>query len=131
MDAGCTPSGVFAAHPADQISDLTGNDRSSGLAPPHFPGPEEAKAGAMPGNHRFRFDDSQGRAPVAPDAGQPGPQHTVQWSQLGALAGGTLKHADLVSEGEVLQLQGSPRTQDRRQSGKECRKKNEHRQREL
>jgi hypothetical protein len=40
------------------------------------------------------------------------------------------QHADLVPQSQVLQLQGSARTQDRRQSGKQCRKKIEHRERE-
>ena len=39
------------------------------------------------------------------------------------LSGGTAKHADLVPEGQVLQLKGSARTEDRGQGGKECRKK--------
>ena len=30
MDAGCSPKGILAAHPADQISYLTRNDGSSG-----------------------------------------------------------------------------------------------------
>src|SRR5215472_17525471 len=56
VDAGCTPTGILPAHLADQISDLAGNERSSGLAPSHLRGPEPAKAGAMPGNDGFEFD---------------------------------------------------------------------------
>ena len=44
VDAGCTPTGILSAHLADQISDLAGNDRLSGLAVPHLPGPERANA---------------------------------------------------------------------------------------
>ena len=65
-DAGCTPSGVLPAHLADQISDLARNDRSSRLAVPHLPGPEQAKAGMMPGKDRFWLDD--GSAPRASHA---------------------------------------------------------------
>src|SRR5271155_5250097 len=53
VDAGCTPTGILLAHLADQISDLAGNDGSSGLPAPHLPGPEQTKAGAMPGYDRF------------------------------------------------------------------------------
>src|SRR5437588_2383064 len=107
VDAGCTPTRILAAHLADQISDLTGNDGSYGLAPEHLPRHEQDKTGAKPGNHRFGFDDSQGRAPVAPDGEQPDPQQTVQRSQPGPLSHGTLQHADLVPQGQVLQLKGS------------------------
>jgi hypothetical protein len=73
VDAGCTPTGIFPAHPADQISDLTGDDRSSGSAAPHLPGPKQAKPFAMPGHDRCGLDDGQRRAPVAPNPGQPDP----------------------------------------------------------
>jgi|SRR5215469_875273 len=43
-----------------------------------------------------------------------------------AFCSGPLKHADLVPQGQVLEVQGSTRTQDRRQDGKKCRKKNKH-----
>src|SRR5262249_4749816 len=66
VDAGCTPTGILPAHLADQISDLAGNERSSAFAPSHLPGPEQAKAGAMPGHDGFGFDDRQRRAPAAP-----------------------------------------------------------------
>jgi hypothetical protein len=49
VDAGCTPTSILPAHLADQISDLAQNERSAGLAAPHLPGPEQAKAGTMPG----------------------------------------------------------------------------------
>jgi len=77
VDAGCSPSGVLPAHLADQLSDLARNDRSSRLAVPHLPSPEQAKAGTMPGKERFGFDDGQRRAPVMPEAGQADPQQAV------------------------------------------------------
>jgi hypothetical protein len=48
VDPWCTPTGILSAHLADQISGLTGNDRSSRLAVPYLPGPENTKALAMP-----------------------------------------------------------------------------------
>src|ERR1700694_5908088 len=68
MDAGCTPSGVFAAHPADQVADFAGKRGSSRLAPPNPPRPEETEPPAMPGNDRLGLNDGQRRAPVAPNA---------------------------------------------------------------
>ena len=82
VDAGCTPTGILPTHLADQISDLARNDRSSGLAVPHLPGPEQTKAGTMPGHDRFWPDDGQRRAPVAPEAGQTDPQHAVHWRSI-------------------------------------------------
>jgi hypothetical protein len=73
MDAGCTPNGILPAHLADQIADLTRNDRSSRLAAPQLPGPEQSKAGAMPSYDRLWLDDCQGRAPVAPETGETDP----------------------------------------------------------
>ena len=59
MNAGCTPSGILPAHLADEILDLARNDRSSRLAAPHLPSPEQSKAGTMPGHDRFWLDDGQ------------------------------------------------------------------------
>ena len=73
VDSWCTPRRILSAHLADQISHLTGNDRSSRLAVPYLPGPEKTKALAMSSHDRFGPDDGQRRAPAAPDAGQPDP----------------------------------------------------------
>src|SRR6516225_9351754 len=77
VDAGCTPSGVLAAHPADQIADFTGKRGSSRPAPPNLPRPEQTKAPAVPGNDRLGLNDSQRRAPVAPNGRQARPQQAV------------------------------------------------------
>src|SRR5882762_11905658 len=69
VDARSTPTGILPAHPADQISDFARNGGSSGLASPHLPGPEQAKAGTMPGYDCFWLDDGQRRAPVTPEVG--------------------------------------------------------------
>src|SRR6516164_4771410 len=71
------PSGILLAHLADQISDLARNEMTSGLAAPHFPGPEEAKPDAMPSYDGFRPDDGQRCAPVAPEAGETDPEEAV------------------------------------------------------
>src|SRR5216683_2034061 len=102
------------------------NDRSSELAMPHLPCPEQAKAGTMPGEDRFGLDDGQRRAPVTPDARQPDPQQSIPGCQFRALPRRPLKHADLVAQSQVLQLESSARTEDRGQSGEEYRERNEH-----
>jgi hypothetical protein len=107
VDAECTPTRILAAHSADEMSDLAGNCGSSRLAKSDFPSPEETKALAMPGNDGLGLNDSQRGAPVAPDGEQPDPQQTVQRSQLGPLSHGTLQHADLVPQGQILELEGS------------------------
>jgi len=94
VDAGCTASGVLPAHLADQLSDLARNDRSSRLAVPHLPGPEQAKAGTMPGKDCFGFDDGQCRAPVVPEVGQAEPQPAVGGGQFQELCCRSLKYTD-------------------------------------
>jgi hypothetical protein len=60
VDPWCTATGILSVHLEDEISDRTGNDRSSRLGVPHLPRPEKTKALAMPGHGR---DDGQQRAP--------------------------------------------------------------------
>jgi Domain of unknown function (DUF4145) len=92
---------------------------------------KETEAPTVPGNDCLWLNDGERRTPIAPNAGQPGPQQTVQWDQFEALSCGALKHADLVPESQILQPKGTVRTQDRRQRGKECRQENEHQERDL
>src|SRR5215468_12145725 len=70
MDVGRAPQRVGAAHLPDQIADFAGDRRSTWFAAAHFPGPEQAKALAMPRDDGLRPDDGQGRAPVLPNARQ-------------------------------------------------------------
>ena len=75
----------------------------------------------MPGQDRFWLDDHHRRAPAAPEAGQPDPQQAVPASQFRTFFRGSLKHADLVTQCQVLELKASARTEDRGHSGEQCR----------
>src|ERR1700746_3077578 len=44
VNPGCTPPRILPAHPADQIANLARNDRPSGVAAPHLPGPEPGES---------------------------------------------------------------------------------------
>jgi hypothetical protein len=127
LDAERTPRGILPAHLADQRSDLGRNDASSGLAAAHLPGPEQAKPGTMPGNDRFRLDDGERRAPATPEARQTDPQQAVSRGQFQALCSSSPKHNDLVTQSQVLELEGGTRSEDGRQSREECHKSSEHR----
>jgi hypothetical protein len=70
VQAWCTASGILPAHLADQISDLARNERSSGLAAPHLPGPEQSKCGTMPSYDRFWLDYGKRRVPATPETRQ-------------------------------------------------------------
>ena len=73
MDVGRAPQRVVAAHLPDQIADFAGDRRSTWFAAAHFPGPEQAKALAMPRDDGLRPDDGQRRAPVLPNTRQDDP----------------------------------------------------------
>src|SRR5207247_3564704 len=100
------PSGILPAHLADQISDLARKDRSSGLAAPHLPGPEQPKASTMPGKDCFWLDDGQRRAPVAPEAGRADPQQGGRRGQFRAFCVRPLKQGGLVAQGQVTEVNG-------------------------
>src|ERR1700741_2576447 len=48
-------------------------------------------------------------------------------SQFQALCSSSPKHNDLVTQSQVLELEGGTRSEDRRQSREECQKSSEHR----
>jgi hypothetical protein len=78
VNTGCAPIGILAGHPADQISGLAGNGRSTRSAVPNLPRPEQPKACSMPNHDRLGLDDDQNRAPIAPEATQTDPEQAVR-----------------------------------------------------
>ena len=68
-------------------------------------------------------------ASSAPHPRQPDPHEAVHGSQPGTSSRGTLQHADLVAQSQVLQLKGRARTENRGQGGDEHRERNGHRRR--
>jgi hypothetical protein len=99
----------------------------SGWAAPHLSGPEQSKSiRTMPGKDRFWLDDGQRRAPVMPEAGQADPQQAAGGGQFQAFCRSSPKHTELVTQSQVLEVEGSTRLEDRANRPKECREKNEH-----
>src|SRR6516165_7886895 len=75
----------------------------AGLAESSMPRRDESPCGAS--QDGLGLNNRQRRAPFAPDVGQPDPHYSaVHRSQLGALSRGTLQHADLVTQSQVLKL---------------------------
>ncbi|HEY6306450.1 MAG TPA: hypothetical protein VI488_08360, partial [Candidatus Angelobacter sp.] len=66
------------------------------------PAPVEAKAGAVPSDDRFWFDNQEDIGPTGPQAAQRGPEQPVAgvqgWSRPPAF-----EHGDLLAESEDLQ----------------------------
>ena len=83
----------------------------------------------MPGYDRLGLNHGERRAPVTPNAGEKDPQHAVPSGQFRAFCRRPLKHADLMAQSQILEFEGSALAEDRTQSSKECREKNEHRRR--
>jgi hypothetical protein len=63
----------------------------------------------------------------APEARQTDPQQAVSRGQFQAFCSRSPKHTDLVTQSQVLELEGGARSEDRRQSREECHKSSEHR----
>jgi hypothetical protein len=64
---------------------------------------------------------------ATPEARQTDPQQAVSRGQFQAFCSSSPKHTDLVTQSQVLELEGGTRSEDRRQSREECQKSSEHR----
>jgi hypothetical protein len=95
-----------------------------------LPGPEQLETLAVPANDRFRFDDDQGRSPIAPDFAQPAPEESISGCQFRPFHR-TTQDAELVSECEVFQLKGRSRFQGYGHGGSQHVKHAERRVEEL
>src|SRR6516164_8359630 len=68
-----------------------------------LPAPVQPKSYSMPGDHRFRFDDHQGRSPAAPELGEPNPQKSVSKAQARSVAAvRLLQYEELMPESQDL-----------------------------
>jgi len=82
----------------DQSANLF-DDLRSAAAWPGSPAPIETEAGAVPADHRVRFDEHQYIRPAGPTTAECCPEQSVQGVQLWAWPF-PLQHCDLLSEGE-------------------------------
>jgi hypothetical protein len=100
-----TPKWIRGRHFANQHADVVRHGRAAG-AVSALPRPEQAKAAPMPCEHRCRLDDMERRAPAAPSARHPHPQHTIGGRQAKAWAARAIRDRQLMPKGEDLQMQG-------------------------
>ena len=111
MDPRRTPQPILSTHLPDQFAGLLAYRRSSRSSAPDLAGPEQLKTLPMPGNHGIAFHGDQRRVPVAPNPAQPSPKEPVRDNRFRPPLGGALEDADLMSKGDILQLQGGSRSQ--------------------
>src|SRR5580700_5127820 len=83
MNARCSPAWVVRLHATNQLADLAADLRSSGVAEPRPPSPEQPEAGAMPGYYRFRLHQYQGLGPARPQGAQRNPEQSIEAAQFG------------------------------------------------
>jgi len=132
-ECGVRPKQDSPRHPADQVASLAGNRGASGLSPSNLPSPKQAKAHAMPGHNRFRLDDDECRAPIAPYTRQRSPEEAVHCGYFWTSLQRASKHADLMAQSQVFHLEVNTRpdeTQEDKKSDQRSRhrmqKKNKH-----
>ena len=70
-----------------------------------FPGPEQAKASPMPRKNGFGLDDVNGRAPAAPCAREPSPEHPIDARQAETRAARSIHDGQLVPQRDDFQVQ--------------------------
>ena len=69
-----------------------------------LPGPEQAKAAPMPGEHGRWLHDVKRRTPAVPSLRQSGPQHPINCREAKPRTAGAIHHGELVSEYDDLQV---------------------------
>jgi len=102
---GRSPTRVGQAHLANQLDDFRRHGRST-LRMATLPAPVEPKSSSVPSDHRFRFDDHEGRSPAVPELREPYPERAVCDAQLQFV--GTLrapKDQELMAEGHDLHME--------------------------
>jgi hypothetical protein len=125
MNPGSAPGGILLHHPPDERS-----SRGIDLWPAkalwaRAKAPEQPKAGPMPGDNGFRFDDDQDVAPCRPEAAEQDPKYSILDSQPRVRLF-SLEYAQLLTEGKDLEAEVVARTEECAEAGEEADKKWNH-----
>jgi hypothetical protein len=126
IDTSCAPERVIFVHFSDQFANLSRSFWSTGTMSSILPGPEQAKAFAMPRDHGLWFDNDQGRAPGWPDTREPNPEHPIPSPESWPAGNRTPQDVDLVAQGNNLNLELMPRSQTENNGGDPGKKNAEH-----
>src|SRR5262245_19319194 len=78
-----------------------------------LPRPEQAKAAAMPGEHRRWLRDMEGRAPAAPCVREPRPKDSIGRREAKTRAPRSIDDGQLVSERDDFQVQRGARLDEK------------------
>ena len=111
VDVRRAPKWVFAAQHADQFADLFGHCRAAALARANFPTPEQAEALALPADDRGGLEYGEPGLPAVPQGGKPDSEETISGGEFRSLDR-ALQNADLMAQGENLQLKLSAGTEE-------------------
>lgn len=106
VNAWRSPERVFSAQGQDEFPDCSGDGWAVCFAATNLPVPEQAEGMAMPADNGGGLDDGQSCLPMVPNRAQPSPQEPVSDGQLRTFDG-ALQDADLMAQGEDLELKRS------------------------
>jgi hypothetical protein len=124
MDARRAPPRILLFHAPDQLADFVGHLRPSTLSRP--PAPKQTEASAMPGHHRFRFDDYEGVSPTRIQSPQHRPEQPVQSLESGATPL-SFEHRELLTHSSGFQGESVARYEERTDIGEYRYNKRAHR----
>jgi hypothetical protein len=102
-----TPERIGRRQLTEQSANILRYPRTSD-AMSAFPRPEQTKAAAMPRDDRLRFDDVNGRPPVAPGVREPCPEKTVRRRKAKTWAAGSVHDSELVPKRDDFQVHAAP-----------------------
>jgi hypothetical protein len=103
VNARCTPQGIISTHGSDELSRFFWDCRPTGFSVPDLPSPVPTEALAVPADYGARLKNRKSGFPFRPEPRDEKPESTIHSSESGPRAL-PLKHADLMSEGQDLDL---------------------------
>jgi hypothetical protein len=112
---------------SDPIPHFPCERRAAAETGPALAHPVAFEPPAAPTNHGGRMDDGQRLLPPNPDPGEPSPEAAVDRAQAqSSLAHGALEHADLVTQGQVLDCQIALRADERADGAEQASQHSHH-----
>src|SRR6516165_10169355 len=107
MDSGRSPYHIFSAQGPNQFACFSWNTWATMLPMLDLPGPVPTETATVPVDYRSGFHDPERRTPSGPELREADPETSISGFQSG-FGPLTLKHNNLVSQGEDLRLKIGP-----------------------
>ncbi len=110
MNSRRAPAHIVSGHGADELTNFSGDPRSTVAAPSRLPGPIQSKSLSVPSDQCIRLENYKCLETAGPDTVEPDPEEALTPSKPDPFALPVVQDRQLLAESEDFEVQNCPAT---------------------